>query len=642
MLTQKQYLRHSMWFAPLLLFILPLRLLSHDVSSTTFTAFCMFGTVTTFILYPTNLKNETIGRLILLTLYSVALGFVAQINVYELYTLQHVSWLIIVFVALLTIVVKEPSYFSSPHVEITVPWKLATGLVGVVALAIRMHGIQSAPVIGGDEVSAAMYGLEVLHGTVKNLFQSGWYEFPALWFVFPAFSHAVFRDPVWALRGHSILVGSVSCVAFIWALRPMVSPISTIAGGLLLAFFGLHIYFSQIGLNNIYDGLSMILLLGLLARQSEAYVPLRWGLIGLCLGIALYGYTSARGLPLLVFLWAVRMWWNRPLQRSELLHGVTISFLVMLLVIAPLAVHYIYRPDNFMAPMVRFSFLSHVEPGVSLFARIERESGVSLFGQIWRHVLISIKAISIGPIDGWYVFSRGVVGPILVLPLFIGFIRAVDTLHRPMWHVAVFGVLYFICVSVLSHPVGAGQRLIALIPLLILLILIGFEWLHAQLIKRAPAGIVTGMLGVMLVASLYIHYTDYFSAFLWHEGGLGDVNSRVVDYYGRFMNRLPAGTKVDVLVSPDFQNAANAGVAYHVRHLDSVEIPEKSKPREKADVWVVPADRVADLPIMFDVTKAEYIVMPDSKVWLTIVYRNALRPYLSDFPLIQRYPPDEP
>lgn len=69
-----------------------------------------------------------------------------------------------------------------------------------------------------------------------------------------------------------------------------------------------------------------------------------------------------------------------------------------------------------MAPLVRFSFLTHVEPGVSLFARIERETGVSLVSQIVRHVWISIKAMSIGPLDGWYRFPRGVVGPILVIP----------------------------------------------------------------------------------------------------------------------------------------------------------------------------------------------------------------------------------
>ncbi len=642
MVTLKQQIRSSLRFAPLLLLILPLQFVSQDITTNTFVAFCMLGIVATLVLYPTTIKNEIIGRLALLSLYSAALGYVAQMNEYELYTLQHATWLIVVSLAVIAVWQRQvPADAAQPHAS-SVRWLIACAAVGLVAFVVRTHGIESAPVIGGDEVSAALFGIDVMNGTVRNLFQSGWYEFPALWFIFPALSHGVFSDPVWALRGHAILTGSLSCVVFVWALRPMVTTYAAVAGGLLMAFFGLHVYFSQIGLNNIYDGLSMIVLLGLLARQSESYASMRWGWIGLCLGLALYGYTSARVLPLLVIVWAVRMWWHRPQQRRDLLSGVGVSFGMMCVVVAPLAVHYLYRPDNFMAPLVRFSFLTDVEPGVSLFARIERETGVSMWGQIMRHVWLSIKAMSIGPIDGWYRFPRGVVGPILVIPLLIGFVRAIDALRRPMWHVAVFGVLYFVIVSVLSHPVGAGQRLIALIPLLILLILIGLEWMHATLITRVPHIVATSLVSVILASSMYVHFTDYFTAFLWREGGLGDVSTQVVDYYGRFVRRLPAGTVVDVLVSRDFQKAANAGVGYHARHVEMMEISGASKPRPNADIWFVPADRAKDMPAVEGVTKAQYIVMPEGKVWFTIIYRDALRPYLVDLPHTQRYPPTGP
>ena len=642
MKTQKHRLGLIIRFAAVLLLMLPIQLVSLDMSSNWFLAVCMIGTVSAFILYPSTLKNETIVRLILLTLYSAAIGYIAQNNAYELYTLQHLSWIVAICLALFVVFQSTENTTTDQRTPITTRWIVVYATVGFVAFAVRVHGIQSAPVIGGDEVSAALFGLEVLNGTVRNLFQSGWYEFPALWFVFPALSHGLFSDPMWALRGHSMLAGSLSCVAFVWALRPMVSSSAALAGGLLLSFFGLHVYFSQIGLNNIYDGLSMILLLGLLARQSESYAQTRWGWIGLCLGFALYGYTSARVLPLLVFVWAVRMWWHRPQQRSVLAHGVAISYVVMMLVIAPLAVHYLYRPDNFMAPLVRFSFLTHVEPGVSLFARIERETGVTMFGQIVRHVSISIQAMSTGPLDGWYHFPRGVVGPILVLPLFIGVLRAIDTMHKPMWHVAVFGVLYFIFVSVLSHPVGAGQRLIAVIPLLILLCLIGLEWIHARVSTRLPQAAATSMIGVVLAVSLYTHYTDYFREFLLREGGLGDVNTQVVDYYGRFVSRLPAGSVVDVLVSPDFQKAANAGIVYHARHVDMKEITEQSLPRINADIWFVPAVRMKDITPMAGVATAQYIIMPEGKVLFTVFYRDALRPYLATMPHIKRYPPTVP
>ena len=199
-------------------------------------------------------------------------------------------------------------------------------------------------------------------------------------------------------------------------------------------------------------GLTMVILLGLLARQSEQYTQMRWGWLGLWLGLALYGYTSARVFPVLIVLWAVRMWWHRPEQRRTVLDGMAVLVLMTLIVVAPLLVHYYYRPDNFMAPLVRFSYVSDVEPGVSLFARIERDTGVTMLSQLWQHVIITVKAMTVGPTDGWYVFSRGVVGPVLVIPVIIGAIRAIDALHRPMWHVVVAGVVCFIVVACFPTP----------------------------------------------------------------------------------------------------------------------------------------------------------------------------------------------
>ena len=103
MVTLKQQIRFSMRFAPLLLLILPLQVVTQDITTTTFVAFCMLGMVATLLLYPTNIKNEIFVRLSSLSLYSAALGYVAQMNQYELYKLQHVTWLIVVSLAILTV-----------------------------------------------------------------------------------------------------------------------------------------------------------------------------------------------------------------------------------------------------------------------------------------------------------------------------------------------------------------------------------------------------------------------------------------------------------------------------------------------------------------------------------------------------------
>lgn len=607
----------------------------------------MLGMVAAFVLYRTTTHNETYIRLLLLASYSIGIGIIAQRDLHGLYVMYHASWVLVIILAVSTLAQSATDQGASACAAPDAPpewlwWGAILG-VGMVAFVIRAHGIQTAPVIGGDEANAALYGLDVLQGRVRNLFGSGWYEFPALWFSLPALSHALFSDPMWALRGHAVLVGAASCAALTWALRTMVrTPAYAVAGGLLLACFGLHIYFSQIGLNNIFDGLSMIILLGLLARQSEHVHQMRWGWIGLWLGIALYGYTSARLFPLIVVFWALRLWWHLPAQRRAIVDGMAVVVLFALIVVAPLLMHYVERPDNFMAPLVRFSYLSEIEPGSSLFTRIERDTGVSISAQLWEHFQISVRALSVGPIDGWYVFSRGVVGPVLVIPLLIGTIRAIDALHRPMWHVVVVGGIGFVVVSMLSHPVGAGQRLIAALPLLIVLVLVGLEWIEQYIRRVFPAFIAQSVLVGIVALALHTHYSDYFTQFLLREGGIGDINSRAVDYYGQFMRRLPPGTVVDILVGPDFQRTANAGVAYHARHLDALEIPEGTDPRPNAQVWVIAGSRLDAFPPMPDTVQAQYIVLPEGAVWVTIRYAESLRALFQDIPAPQVYPPPMP
>lgn len=635
--------RQSLRVIPWLLVGLPVQLLGYEIFTTPLVGLSLLGVGAAFLLYRTTAHNETYIRLLLLAGYSLGIGAIAQLDLYKLYTLQHFSWVVVIILALLTLATAPVSVTQAPSSPPTWRWWGAVIGVGGIAFVIRAHGLQTAPVIGGDEANAALYGLEVLNGTARNLFQSGWYEFPALWFTLPALSHALFADPMWALRGHAVLVGALTCAALTWAIRPMLaSSWYAVAGGLLLACFGLHIYFSQIGLNNIFDGLTMVILLGLLARQSEQYTQMRWGWLGLWLGLALYGYTSARVFPVLIVLWAVRMWWHRPEQRRAVLDGMAVVILMTLIVVAPLLVHYYYRPDNFMAPLVRFSYVSDVEPGVSLFARIERDTGVTMLSQLWQHVIITVNAMTVGPTDGWYVFSRGVVGSVLVIPVIIGAIRAIDALHRPMWHVVVAGVGCFIVVSVLSHPVGSGQRLIAVLPLLIVLSLIGLQWIEGQLQRWLPHLLATATVLMVLTTAMYTHFNDYFVQFLWREGGIGDVNSRAVDYYGQFMRRLPPGTVVDILIGPDFQRAANVGIAYHARHLDALEITEEMPMRPNAQVWVIAGSRLAALPPMPGLAQAQYVVMPEGTVWLTIRYVEALRPFVATVPQQQFYPPSMP
>lgn len=64
--------------------------------------------------------------------------------------------------------------------------------------------------------------------------------------------------------------------------------------------------------------------------------------------------------------------------------------------------------------------------------------------------------------------------------------------------------------------------------------------------------------------------------------------------------------------------------------------------RPNAQVWVIAGSRLAALPPMPGLSQAQYVVMPEGTVWLTIRYVESLHPFVATVPHQQLYPPSMP
>jgi hypothetical protein len=631
-----------LYVSPWFLLLLPIQLLLIELTTTPYLGLGQLILAFVLILYRTSHPNELIIRSCVVLGYSLLLGIIAQTKDYELHTYQHAMW-VVMLVYMVALTRRERTTDTTPlRIENTgLDWRFISAVLGVVAVSVglRMTNIHVLPVFGGDEANAALYGIAVRDGIIKNLFASGWYEFPALWFVIPALTHTLLPDGMLAVRIHSIIIGSLSSAALIWALRSILPLWFAASAGVVLAFFGAHIFFSQIGLNNIYDGFFLVLMVGLLVRQHERIVMARWGLLGLVIGLSLYGYTSARLLPVIFGVWVVMMLWHDKDQWRAYSRGFVLVALIAGVVAAPLLVHYFYRPDNMVAPMVRTSFFSTNAEGLSLFARIERDSGRSIWIQLWAHFVASVSALTIANSTGWYRFSGGLGGSIMVIPFVIGVGYAVISRAAIVMRLAVIAVLLFLVMSMLSHPVGSGQRLVTALPLVAMLSAYGLLAINQLLRRYLPAW--QAMLVVVAVLSLssYTNYDAYFRQFLLYEGGVGDANSRVADFFGQLARRLPAGTVVDVYPSGDFQQNVNASIIYNARHLDYREVSAEKPARSSAQVIVVPIGSTVTVDIPPAFVRSTFVAKSSDDILMTIAYHPTLQPYFADMRVDRTYPP---
>lgn len=630
---------------PWLLLILPIQLLVYELTTTPYLALVQIILAMTVILYRTSYENERLIRLVAILLYSILLGVVVETTPYELYTTYHTTWvLMITYLVCMPRVHGEVASLNdySPPMSYSRVDGIVLAIVFAISFGIRIYNIEQFPIFGGDEANAALYGIAVRDGVAKNLLGSGWYEFPAMWFVIPAFTHSLLADGMIAVRIHAVIVGSLTCMAIVWALRPLYSIWIAAIAGITLAFFGVHIFFSQIGLNNIYDGFFLVVLFGLLIRQLPKPSDMRWNMIGIVIGVALYGYTSARLLPVIFTCWIIVRVVQLRNAREELvaqLRGFLTVTLVAGIVAAPLLVHYFYRPENMVAPLVRFSFISMDESGLTLFERVANDSGRSIPVLLWDHFVASVSALTIGVSDGWYEYSSGLTGRIMLIPFAIGSVYVL--LRRSEWvmRLALFTIFLFMIMSMLSHPVGAGQRLVTAMPLVAMMVAVGCSALYIFLQRHIKQWKAIICVVVMLSLGTYVNYDAHFLQFMQYQGGIGDPNSSVANFYGQHARRFPKGTIVDNYISPDFQQDANASINYNSRHLDYREISPELPPRADAQVILVPIGRESDVDIPANFMQTTFVIKPSNEVLLTITYHPDLHPYVADLVIDRIFPP---
>lgn len=201
-------------------------------------------------------------------------------------------------------------------------WAMVLALT-VLALWVRITALEIAPMpFSFDEGSFAQEAAAIAEGRfLASPFEPAWLSHPRLFFCIVALGVKAFGRTVLAARLVPAIFGALGVPAVYMLGRRIFGRRVGLAAAIFLTGFHIHLHFSRLALNNIVDPLWATLAFSLLLRGFETGRLSDFGLSGLALGMAQYGYAAARLLPVIMAAFLVIVLILRPrLFRHRLLH----------------------------------------------------------------------------------------------------------------------------------------------------------------------------------------------------------------------------------------------------------------------------------------------------------------------------------
>ncbi len=464
------------------------------------------------------------------------------------------------------------------------PWRLVVLFLGltVVAFLIRAILADRIPIaLTGDEAAAGISAEDFTHGVWNNIFITSWYAFPSFFFTIPAFFIGVLGHTTEALRIPSALGGALTVTASFFVARAMFGKRAAWFTAIFLTALNFHIYFSRIGLNNIWDGLWYIVTIGALwygwvKDRRNAYL-----LAGLSLGISQYFYPSSRTILILILGWIIlAAIFDRPRLKGTWLNLV-FMFILTGIVIFPLAWHYLQFPNTFMEPM----------NCVALTSQWLQQQVVSTGTPAWKIVLnqvgLAIGSFTYDPLQAWYTPNAPLLRPFAASLFLIGIILLFY--RRQKWLIIpiLLWLFAFMAIGGLSESTPAAQRYVAAAPVCALLVGFGLSESAAIFEKSFQKGkrwiAITSIILVAVLAADELNF--YFRVYTPHSV-ISDAhaNDVVAQTLADYLEAKPKDTQVLFFGSPEMGYGSVPSIQYLDPDIRGIDINQPWIPADKTGI----------------------------------------------------------
>jgi 4-amino-4-deoxy-L-arabinose transferase-like glycosyltransferase len=459
------------------------------------------------------------------------------------------------------------------------PWEIGLAiLLAAGAFLLRGIGLEGLPTtLSGDEASAGLEAVRFARGEANNLFGLGWFSFPAFYFAFQGASISLFGQTATALRLTSALGGALTVFAVYWLARSLFGRVAALIAASFLLASHYHIHFSRIGLQNIWDGFFLaVVLWGIWAGWKEGRrLPFLMG--GLALGLGHYFYVSTRVVPLLLLLWAgIAMLLRRSRFRARL-PGLVVAAYAALIAYLPLGLLFLRQTDEFFAPMRRVSVFNGW-----------LESEMARLGQpAWEIIATQMKATALGfthlPLRHWYNPGEPILLPLAAALFIAGLAWLVYSADlRSLLLLLVLSALVLLGGFSLDAP--ASQRYAIAMPVVAILVSLplaqGLAWL-------APYGRqgkwLAGVVVFLLVALVALRDVQYYFAEVYNSYVLGGYNTETATAIARYLENEPP-RDVYFFGLPRMGYSSLSTIPYLAPQMEGIDV---NAPLVEAARWVL-------------------------------------------------------
>ena len=471
-------------------------------------------------------------------------------------------WLAAVALAWVALDTPANSLYAIRNTEYALTSGVAAALF-LAALALRYVNLSGHPfMLNGIEASLGLEATRINDGLIRNPFGAAWLGNPTLLLYGMALPIRLLGRTIFAVRFLSPLVGAATVTA-VWLLgRRLWGRNVALLAAVLLAGSYFHLHYSRMGMTNVWDGLLVLLVLGLaaIAWQRPADAPLQralWLAAGLALGFSAYAYTASHLLPLM--LAAVFLLWllcDREVLRAQARHLIAalgLAFVVAL----PILLFYQTHPGVFTERWRALGIFTGQTGWLAAEAARAGQTQWQLFQQqLWQSLLAFNGSVDKSP-------AFRPLAPLLslgaaVLTVF-GLALSAFRLRQFRYNLLLVWVGVPVLASALLVDTPQSHRLVIAAPALAILAGIGLgEVGRLALSGLEGEGKVKGkwVTAVLLTLALLFAANDaayYFRQFP-QANQYGDRNTEVADKMSRLLQELDGGWTVYLYGPPILYN----------------------------------------------------------------------------------------
>lgn len=485
------------------------------------------------------------------------------------------------------------------------PTHAGWGALAIVAGAavVRFVALDRHPVIvDGDGAGFVLGARRVASGELTDPFATGYLDHPTLFAFVQRVAMALAGDSLAGARAASAAAGTAAvAMTYLLARRLAGSAVGLAAAG-VLAVLPVHVHFSRLALNNVFDSLTLVTALWLTMRAIDGCSRRDAAAAGVVLGLGQYFYFSARLVAVLVAGFAV--WRGVEASRGVLglrrvagLWGWMAAGAVA--AYAPLALHFLRYPATFNS---RGPLVMLIGDG-ELARAVRADSSLTdvLAENIGRAVLSPFAATGLST----YHPDPPSVGWMWVVPLAVGL--AISLRGVPRSNAVVVPAVCLIALTAvgLTHDYPMTRWVFAT-PVVAIATAVGlragWQLVRASLQHARVAGtpaVRAAALGLVAAGLAGASLVDEFTGPALAR--YGDVNSLIATRLAAELADEPAGTTVVGLMPP------RMGLdSHHVRELvapqvdpidiaDPIGAPAAVPDVERPAIFVALPERVAEL-----------------------------------------------